>query len=75
MLVTLLGMLKLVNPVQPENIDSPMLVTLFGIVTLVRPPHHLNAPLPMLVTLLGIVTLIKLLPENAYDPMLVILLP
>jgi hypothetical protein len=36
MLVTLFGIVTLVNPLQPENAESPMLVTLFGIVTLVR---------------------------------------
>jgi hypothetical protein len=37
MLVTLLGIVTLVRPVQPENAEDPMLVTLLGIVTLVRP--------------------------------------
>ena len=37
MLVTLSGIVTLVNPRQPENAEDPMLVTLSGIVTLVRP--------------------------------------
>jgi hypothetical protein len=32
MLVTLLGIVTLVRPEQPENAEFPMLVTLFGIV-------------------------------------------
>ena len=36
MLVTLLGMVMLVRPLQLENAPWPMLVTLLGIVTLVR---------------------------------------
>ena len=37
MLVTLLGIVTLVRPLQSENALSPMLVTLLPIVTLVRP--------------------------------------
>jgi hypothetical protein len=37
MLVTLLGIVRLVRPVQNRNASLPMLVTLLGIVTLVRP--------------------------------------
>jgi hypothetical protein len=36
MLVTLLGIVRLVRPLQPENALDPMLVTLLGIVRLVR---------------------------------------
>ena len=36
MLVTLLPIVTLVRPAQPENAQSPMLVTLSRIVTLVR---------------------------------------
>ena len=43
MLVTLLPMVTLVRPVQPENAQPPMLVTLFGIVTLVSPVQSENA--------------------------------
>jgi hypothetical protein len=37
MLVTLEGIVMLVNPLQPEKAKSPMLVTLEGIVMLVNP--------------------------------------
>ena len=37
MLVTELGMVMLVRPLQPENAFHPMLVTELGMVTLVRP--------------------------------------
>ena len=37
MLVTLFGIVRLVNPLQPKKVNSPMLVTLFGIVRLVSP--------------------------------------
>ena len=37
MLVTLSGIVMLVNPLQPSNALLPMLVTLPGIVTLVKP--------------------------------------
>ena len=60
MLITLLGIVTLIKPVQPENAKSPMLVTLVGIVTLIRPRQPENAKSPMLVTLLGII----------YDPSL-----
>jgi hypothetical protein len=43
MLVTLLGIVTLVRPVQPENAYAAMLVTLLGIVTLVRPVQPENA--------------------------------
>ncbi len=42
MLVTLLGIVTLVSPLQPENAPLPMFVTLFGIVTLVRPLQPQN---------------------------------
>jgi hypothetical protein len=50
MLVTLLGIVTLVRPVQPVNALSPMLVTLLGIVTLVRRNWPWNALSPMRVT-------------------------
>ena len=37
MLVTLLGMVTEVRPLQPKNASSPMLVTLLGMVMEVRP--------------------------------------
>jgi hypothetical protein len=75
MLVTLLGIVRLVRPLQPMNAPSPMLVTPLEIVRLVRPVHPSNAPLPMLVTPLGIVRLVRpLQPMNALSPMLVTLL-
>ena len=43
MLVTLLGMMMLVNPVQPENALSPMYFTLLGMVRLVSPVQPSNA--------------------------------
>lgn len=54
-LVTRLGMVMLVKPVQPANASSLMLVTLDGIVTLVSLLRRVNAWLPMLRTLFGIV--------------------
>jgi hypothetical protein len=36
MVVTLLGIVRLVRPLQPENAEPAMLVTLLGIVRLVR---------------------------------------
>ena len=43
MLVTELGMVTLVRPLQPENARYPMLVTELGMVTLVRPLQPQNA--------------------------------
>ena len=46
MLVTLLGIVTEVKPLQPEKADSPILVTLLGIVTevkLVQPEKALPA--------------------------------
>ena len=37
MLVTQSGIVMLVKPVQPENVEEPMLVTQSGIVMLVKP--------------------------------------
>jgi hypothetical protein len=37
MVVTLLGIVRLVRPLQLENAAPPMVVTLLGIVRLVRP--------------------------------------
>ena len=50
MLVTLVGIVTVVSPLQPENAYSPMLVTLDGIVTDVSPLQPENAEDPMLVT-------------------------
>ena len=43
MLVTELGMVMLVRPVQPQNVPSPMLVTELGMMMLVRPVQSENA--------------------------------
>ena len=51
MLVTLSGIVTLVNELHPENTLYPMLVTLLGIVTLVNELHPENALYPMLATL------------------------
>ena len=70
MLVTLLGIVTEVRPLQPEKAELPILVTLLGIETEVRPLQPEKAELPMLVTLLGIVTEVRpLQPENAEIPM------
>ena len=50
MLVTLLGMVMLVRPVQPSKAQFPMLVTLLGMVMLVRSVQPSKAQFPMLVT-------------------------
>ena len=55
MLVTELGMVTLVRPVQPEKAPPPMLVTELGMVTLVKPVQPEKATNPMLVTELGMV--------------------
>jgi hypothetical protein len=66
-LVTLLGIVTLVNPLQRENACSPMVVTLLGIVTLVMSdlPLKMVRLLPLIPralteyppSVLGIVTL------------------
>ena len=61
--LTLLGIVRLVNPLQPANAWSPMDVTLLPIVTLVNPEQYRNALWTIPVTLLGIVTLVN--PEQA----------
>jgi hypothetical protein len=43
MLVTLLGIVTEVKPLQYAKAQLPMLVTLLGIVTEVRPMHFLKA--------------------------------
>ncbi len=43
MLVTLLGIVTLVSPLQSENAYSPMLITPLPIATLVRPLQYSNA--------------------------------
>ncbi len=71
MLVTELGMVTDVKPLQRKNAQSPMLVTEFGMVTEVKPLFW-NASEPMLVTEFGMVTEVKpLQPSNANVPMLV----
>ena len=42
MLVTLFGIVRLVNPLQPANAEYPMLVTPSGIVRLVSPLQPQN---------------------------------
>ena len=61
MLVTLLGIVMLVNPVQPEKASEPMLVTLSGIVMLVNPVQLLKAESLMLVPLVMTISSIALL--------------
>ena len=58
MLVTELGMVTLVRPLQYAKARFPMLVTELPIVTLVRPLQYAKAQFPMLVTELGMVTLV-----------------
>ena len=53
MLVTLLGNVSSVKPLQPLKADSPTLVTLLGNVSSVKPLQPRKAPSPMLVTLFG----------------------
>ena len=72
MLVTLLGIVILVKPLQYSNAAVPMLVTPLPIVILVKPLQPPNAQPPMLVTVLGIVILvIAVWFRNASVPMLV----
>ena len=54
MLVTELGMVMLVRPVQLLNAAAPMVVTELGMVMLVRLVQPSNADSPMVVTELGI---------------------
>ena len=51
MLVTLLGIVMDVRPLQTRKAAHPMLVTLLGIVTEVKPLQSRKAAHPMLVTL------------------------
>jgi len=53
MLLTLLGNVSSVKPLQSQKAASPMLVTPFGNVSSVKPLQPSKAPYPMLVTLLG----------------------
>jgi hypothetical protein len=72
MLVTLLGIVTLVNLV-PSNAYDSMLVTIVPIVTLVS-GLLLNAPFPMVVTPLPIEAFVRLKQKtNAPAPMLVTL--
>ena len=48
--VTLLGIVTLINPLHPANAKLPMVITLSGIVTLVRIVYLKNAEASMLVT-------------------------
>ena len=56
-LVTLLEIVTLARPVQPENAALPIVATLFEIVILVKPVQLVNAAVAMLVMPLGIVKL------------------
>ena len=56
MLVTPLGMVTEVRPLQPLKAEFPMLVTLLEMVIDVKPLQAEKAEFPMLVTLLGRVT-------------------
>ena len=60
MVVTLLGMTKLVSPVQFEKAFSPMEKTPLGMLILVKPEQLVNAPSPMVLTLAGMVMLVSL---------------
>lgn len=64
MLVTLLGMVMLVRPVQSQKAQSPMLVTPLGMVMLTRPVQPEKASTPMFVTPLGIVYTVSALPSG-----------
>jgi hypothetical protein len=59
MLVTLLGMVRLLKP-QPPKAPAPMLVTLFNIVSLASLLQKQKASSPMLVTLWPMIALVKL---------------
>jgi hypothetical protein len=72
MLVTLLGIVTEVKPLQSKKALSPMLVTLLGIVTEVKLPQPKKALLPILVTPLFITTLfIEALAEYQGDSFVV----
>ena len=77
MLVTELGIVIDVSPLQTANAPEPMLVTELGIVTDDSPVQLENAELPMLVTELGIVNapVRPLQPENAFAGILVTFSP
>ena len=55
MLVTLSGIVMVVNPQQPEKAAQPILVTLSGIVILVKPVQYQKAQEGIAVTPSGIV--------------------
>ena len=57
--ITELGIITLVNPLQPLNAYSPIWVTELGIVMLVKLLQPRNASEPMKVTKLGNVTEVK----------------
>ena len=59
MLVTLSGIVMLVNLLQPRNVPLPMLITPWEIVTPVRPLQLENALSLIPVTLPGIVMLVS----------------
>jgi hypothetical protein len=55
--VTLLGMVIEIEPVQYQKAASPIVVTLFGMVNEVKPWQPMNAQSPIAVTLFGIILL------------------
>src|SRR5690349_15412251 len=70
MILTLLGITRLVKLTQLKNAWFPMLVRPLPKVTLVSFVQSVNARTPILVTLLGIVTLVTLAEyPNAWLPM------
>ena len=75
MLVTLLGIVTLVNESHSKKALEPMLVTLLGIVTLVNDSQPEKAYLSMLVTPSGIVTLVNLYPRKTPEPISVTVIP
>ena len=68
MLVTLLGMVTDVSPLQPENAYSPMLVTLLGMVTDVSllQPWNAKLPIPTVPSLNVIDVLLGMVPLYMY---------
>ncbi len=63
MLVTLLGIVTEVRPVQPEKAEFPMLVTLFGIVTEVAQGLHLTTVLSFISRPSSVLSSTKVAPQ------------
>ena len=68
MLVTLLGIVIEVRPLQSQKAFAPIDVTLFGIVTEVRLLQSEKASSPIDVTLSGIVKEVRLLQSEYLQP-------